>query len=93
VLLGSPQWKPIEERKYSFFEGLRSCDLEIEDPIASVSHRPCLEGVWEESRKTHPNLRDIERQRDSPRQATIVLTTEGNVEASLTLDESSNPVT
>ncbi len=68
-------------------------DFEVEDTIAAASNRSRAEDRTKKLRSLFTDLRDVERQRDAPWKSTVTLSTDGDIEASLTIDESGHPVT
>jgi hypothetical protein len=65
---------------------------EVEDTVAAASHRSHAEDLAKKLWCFLTDLRHVERQRDAPWQPTVTLSTDGDVEASLTIDESGYPV-
>ncbi len=90
--LWTAQLEPIEEREYPLLQVSRLGDLEIEDTVTASSHRSEAEDSAKKLWRLVTYLRHVERQRDSPWQSTITLSTDRDVEASLTIDESGDPV-
>ena len=70
----------------------RTGHFEIVNPIPAVTHRSDVEGHTEELWELTSDLRHVERQRNAPRQATITLSTDWDVEASLSIDEPGDPI-
>ena len=87
------------------FEGMRRLErpkhrliccahnFEVGHSVATASHRCNPEGLAEEARRFRPDLRHVERQRDPPRQPTVANAMDGDIEASLTVDETCDVVT
>jgi hypothetical protein len=61
--------------------------------VPSVAYRSDAKRSSQKLRELMSDLRHVERQRDPPRQATITLSTDWDIEASLTVDESTDPMT
>lgn len=68
-------------------------DFEVPDAIWTRPGRPNLESRSEQRWQFRSYLRDVERQTDTPGKATITLSTDRDVEASLSVDESRDVVT
>ncbi len=69
-----------------------ACDFEVEDAIATASHCSDTEGRLQKPWGFWADLRHIERQRDPPWQATITTSTDRDVEAPFSVDESRDVV-
>jgi hypothetical protein len=67
-------------------------DFVIEDTVTAASHRANAEDRTEKQRRFFTDLRHVERQRDAPWKSTVTLSTDWDVEASLSIDESRDPV-
>ena len=93
TLLRTAQWEPVEEGKHPFDKFRWTGHLVIVNSIPAIPHRSHVEGGVQELWELTPNLRDIERQRDTPRQTSTTLSTDWDVEASFSIDESRDPVT
>jgi len=91
--LRTSQLESIEEREDPMLQINRLGDFEIEDTVIAASNRSCTEDGAKKLWSLLPYLRDIERQRDAPWKSTVTLSTDRDVEASLTIDESGHPVT
>jgi hypothetical protein len=91
--LRTAQLKSIEERKDPFIQIPWFGDFVVEDSVATASHRSDAENRAKKLRSFRSDLRHVERQRDTPRQSAITLSPDWDVEASLSVDESGNPVT
>ena len=89
---GLRQLKPIEERKDPLLQIEWVGDFEREDTVPARSHRSHAEDTAKKRRRLFTDLRHVERQRDAPGQSTVTLSTDGDIEASLTIDESGYPV-
>jgi hypothetical protein len=75
------------------FELARLRDLEVPDTVAPSPCRPHAEDRPQKRWRFWADLRHVERQRDPPRQTSITLATDWDVEASLTIDEPRHVVT
>jgi hypothetical protein len=85
--------KPLEEREDPLLEIGRTGDFVVEDTISTTSHCSRPEDRLQKPWGFWAYLRDVERQRDAPRQSAIALSTDRDIEASLSVDESRDPVT
>jgi hypothetical protein len=83
----------IEKREDPRFDVRWLGDLKVEDTVASASHRSDTEDLLKKLWGFLTDLRHIERQRDTPWQSTITLSTNRDIEASLSVNESRYPVT
>jgi hypothetical protein len=90
--LRSSQWKPSEEREDPALQIGWTGDLVVEDPVHAPSYRSDAKHGMQELREPRTELRHVERNRDAPRQSPITLSSEGNIEASLSFDEPRNVV-
>ncbi len=92
VSLRASQWELAEERKHSVLQVDRTRCFVIEDTVSTSSHRSNAEHGVEELREFRSELRHVERKRHAPRQEPITLSTERDIEASLSFDESRDVV-
>jgi len=86
------QRKPTEERKHPALQIDRTGGFVVEDSVLATSDRSYAEYGKQELWEFCSDLRHIERQRHAPRQAPITLSTERDIETSLSFDESRNVV-
>ena len=91
--LRTAQLEPIEEREHPCLKIGRLGHFKVEDTVAAASDRSGAEDLTEKPRGFLADLRHVERQRDPPWQATITLSTDWDIEASLSVDESRHPIT
>jgi hypothetical protein len=84
--------EPLEEREHPHFNIGRLGDFKVEDTVTSASYRSGAEDLTKKLWGFIADLRHIERQRDAPWQSTVTLSTDWDVEASLTINESGYPV-
>jgi hypothetical protein len=89
---GTAQLEPIKERENPCLKFGRLGDFKVEDTVTAASHRPRTEDTARNPWGFLADLRHVERQRDPPWQATVTLSTDGDIEASLSVDESGHPV-
>ena len=68
-------------------------DFIVEDPVSTASDRPDPEDRSQKRWSFWSDLRDVEGQSHTPWQRTIMLSTDRDVEASLTVNESRDPMT
>src|SRR5262245_56165218 len=68
-------------------------DLEVPDAVTACPRRADAEDRHQKLGSFWADLRHVERQRHTPWQRTIALSTDGNVETSLSVDESRYVVT
>jgi hypothetical protein len=92
IPLWTTQLESIEEREDPLLQIERPGDFEVEDTVTAASDRPNAEDTAKKLGGFVAYLRHVERQRDAPWQSTITLSTDRDVEASLSIDESSYPV-
>jgi hypothetical protein len=93
ITFGTAQRKTLEEREDPVFELAGAGDFKVEDTVTPSAYRADAERIPQQDRKLRTDLRDVERDANTPWQSTVVLSTEGDVEASLSVDESTDPVT
>jgi hypothetical protein len=90
--LRTTQLESIEERENPILQIDRPGDFKVEDTVTAASNRSRTEDRTKKLWSLFTDLRDVERQRHAPWKSTITLSTDGDVEASLTIDESRDPV-
>jgi len=92
VSLWTAQFEPVEEREDPILQISWLGDFEVEDTVTTPSYRSEAEDTAKKLWCFLAYLRHVERQRDAPWQSTITLSTDRDVEASLSIDESGDPV-
>lgn len=93
VALRAPKRETLKEREDPLLEIVQLRDLEVVHAVWPTSNRSGTEDRTEEVQYLRTDLRHVEREADSPWHIPIALSTDRDVEAPFSIDESRNVVT